>query len=120
MGAERVVPLGRRWQPGQSGNPSGRRAGLAALVRRSTRDGRELVRFLLAVVRDANTKPRERLEATRMLLERGWGRSPAVADPLLVAEAKEAAEEQGRVSLEAVRAILASVDHGEAPKVYDY
>jgi hypothetical protein len=43
-------------------------------VRRSTRNGRELVHYLLAVVRDTGAKPRDRLEAVKLLLERGWGR----------------------------------------------
>jgi hypothetical protein len=62
-------------------------------VRRSTRDGRELVRYLLTVMRDTAAKPRVRLEAVKLLLERGWGRSQAVVDPLSPHEAVTAQSE---------------------------
>jgi hypothetical protein len=82
-------------------------------VRRSTRNGRELVHYLLAVVRDPGAKPRDRLEAVKLLLERGWGRSQAVIDPLF---AHEAATEQSddRISLEVIRAAIAAADEADA------
>jgi hypothetical protein len=110
---EQVIPVGRRWQPGQSGNPNGRRPGLAVLVRRSTRNGRELVHYLLAVVRDTGAKPRDRLEAVKLLLERGWGRTQAVVDPLFAHEAVTEQSDQ-RTPLEVIREIIAAADEADA------
>lgn len=45
---------GRRWKPGQSGNPNGRppaAKGLAAAIGKVTRDGKEIWEFWLAVMR---------------------------------------------------------------------
>jgi hypothetical protein len=92
---------------------------LAAYVRRSTRNGRELVRYLVAVMRDADAKPRDRLEATKLLLERGWGRTPPVIDPLIADEAAEAQRDRERIPLEAVRALFAKSPTETASRVYD-
>jgi hypothetical protein len=81
------------------------------LVQRSTRDGRETVRYLLAVVRDPGAKPRDRLEAVKLLLERGWGRSQAVIDPHLAHDAVTAQDEE-RIPLELIRAVMPAVDEG--------
>ena len=70
-----------------------------ALVRRSTRDGRELVRYLLAGIRDDATKPRDRLEAAKLLLERCSRRPQAVVDPLFADEAATAQRDRERLSL---------------------
>ena len=119
--AQCVVPIGRRFQPGVSGNPGGRRSGLAKLVRRSTRNGRELVDFLIAVLRDDEASRRDRLEAAKVLLDRGFGRVPATLDPLLALEAAEAAKDQEQTALEPLRAFLdaVKVDPAAPPRVYD-
>jgi len=68
---------GRPWLPGQSGNPGGRPKGLAALVRQETKDGEELVRFMLGVMRGRKKAPmRLRMEAVAWLADRGFGRVP--------------------------------------------
>ncbi len=80
------MPAGRRFQPGQSGNPGGRPRGIAATVREKT-DPAELVQLLLDVANDSRSKPAERIAAVRELLDRGYGKAPAFAaiegtDPL--------------------------------------
>ena len=91
--------VGRPWRPGQSGNPSGanrRQKGLATLIRRSTKQGKELVDFVLDVARGKPIKTsvltlagtvidverrstiRDRLEAVAWLADRGWGRAKEV------------------------------------------
>ena len=87
------------WQPGQSGNPSGRPKGtrdLAGYVLESTGGGRELINSLLSLARgilpnvavqeghrsrkDQQVRPADQLKAIEMLLDRGFGRSPQQLD----------------------------------------
>jgi hypothetical protein len=79
------IPKGfKPWKPGESGNPGGRPKGLMTLVREKSSDGDEIVEILLSIARgtlsvrvgDSDFPPtvKERMEAIRELLDRGWGR----------------------------------------------
>ena len=87
------------WQPGQSGNPSGRHRGtrdLAGYVLETTDGGKELVDILVSIARcvmpnvavqadsrprkDQQVRPADQLKAIDMLLDRGFGRSPQQLD----------------------------------------
>ncbi len=87
------------WQPGQSGNPSGRPKGtrdLAGYVLETTGGCRELIDSLLSLARgmvpnvavqegsrprkDQQVRPADQLKAIEMLLDRGFGRSPQQLD----------------------------------------
>jgi hypothetical protein len=67
----------RPWlfKPGQTGNPGGRPRGLAELVRQETKDGAELVAFMLRILRGRKQPTRYRLEAAAWLADRGFGKA---------------------------------------------
>lgn len=76
----------RPWKPGQSGNPSGRPKGIAAVVKDRVAP-EDLVDILVSVANDPRAKASERIAAVRELADRGWGKAPAFAaiegaDPL--------------------------------------
>jgi len=87
------------WQPGQSGNPSGRPKGtrdLAGYVLETTDVGKELVDALVSIAKgvmpnvavqegsrprkDQQVRPADQLKAIEMLLDRGFGKSPQQLD----------------------------------------
>jgi hypothetical protein len=66
-----------QFRPGQSGCPGGGAGEFARRVRAAVRDGRDLIDFLVAVMRDERERTRDRLAAAAELANRGWGRPPA-------------------------------------------
>jgi hypothetical protein len=61
---------------GVSGNPSGRPKGqrrFAQLIRSRTHQGRELLDYVLALLRDGEMDPRVRLDAATWLANRAFG-----------------------------------------------
>jgi hypothetical protein len=89
---------GKGFMPGESGNPGGRPRGLA----RSTRelvgdDGMALAELWWSIAQDPMQRTSDRLEASRLLADRGWGKAavfaPQEGDPLDLSAAEAAAEE---------------------------
>jgi hypothetical protein len=86
------------WRRGVSGNPGGRPKGLAKATRELVgEDGMALAQLWWDIAQDETRRDRDRLEASRLLADRGWGKAaayePLEGDPLDLADAEKAAEE---------------------------
>jgi hypothetical protein len=89
---------GKGFRPGRSGNPGGRPQGLARATRELVgEDGTKLAELWWSIAKDPLQRTSDRLEASKLLADRGWGKaavfSPQEGDPLDLAVAEEAAEE---------------------------
>ena len=87
-----------RWPRGVSGNPGGRPQSLARATRELVgEDGHKLAAFWFSIMQDETRRDSDRLEASRLLADRGWGKAaqfePQEGDPLDLASLEEAAEE---------------------------
>jgi hypothetical protein len=82
-----------------SGNPGGRPLSLAKATRALVgEDGMKLAEFWLSIMQDETRRDSDRLEASRLLADRGWGKAPTFAaieeeDSLDLANLERAAEE---------------------------
>lgn len=80
--------VGRPFEKGKSGNPGGKARGLAKSTRELVGDdGLKLAEFWVSIYEDTNAKMADRLEASRLLADRGWGKAASFApieedDPL--------------------------------------
>jgi uncharacterized protein DUF5681 len=66
------VPIGRRWQKGQSGNPGGKRKDIGHIREAARQYTIEAIETLVTWMRSDNS--RASVAAAMALLERGWGR----------------------------------------------
>lgn len=83
-----------RFKPGQSGNPGGRPKGLARTTRELLGDdGLAIVEFWAHVMADEGARTPDRLEASRLLAERGWGKPPTY-EPIEAADQESLPQEQ--------------------------
>jgi hypothetical protein len=97
---------GRGFRPGRSGNPGGRPKGQAALSKSARNlvgeDGEALIQLWWDIARDPMRRDADRLRASELLAERGWGKAPAfepVEGDALGLEDAEAAAEEFRVKV---------------------
>lgn len=99
-----------QWKKGQSGNPSGQKKGLARAARETVgEDGKALADFWMAIVTDESRRDSDRLEASKLLAERGWGKPAQFqaqeGDPLGLSDMEQAAEEFRRNILQLAPAV---------------
>jgi hypothetical protein len=112
---------GRGFVAGQSGNPGGRPKGLARQVREIVGDdGAAIAEFLLCVMCDDRERTRDRLEAARLLGDRGWGKpiqaidvDVAQREPLI--DASTFAERLSREELDTLIGLLEKAEGFEVP-----
>jgi hypothetical protein len=90
-----------RFLPGRpSPNPGGRPKGLAALVREETREGAELVAYMLAVLRHPKQPTALRMAAAQWLADRGFGKAVAVLEADITVDAQVTHRELLRAHVE--------------------
>jgi hypothetical protein len=87
-----------RFPKGISGNPGGRPQGLARATRELVgEDGKKLTELWWSIAQDSMQRTSDRLEASKLLADRGWGKAgvfqPQEGDPLDLAALEGAAEE---------------------------
>src|SRR4051794_5857935 len=78
---------------GTSRNPGGRPQSLAKERALVGEDGMGLAQLWWDIARDGTRRDSDRLEATRLLADRGWGKAPAYAATMNLASLQAAAEE---------------------------
>jgi Family of unknown function (DUF5681) len=94
---------GKGFRPGRSGNPGGRPKGLARATRELVgEDGMALAELWWSIAPDETRRDRDRLEASKLLADRGGGKAavfaPQEGDPFDL-EAVEAAAEEFRAAI---------------------
>jgi hypothetical protein len=105
-----------------SGNPGGQPKGLAKASRVLVGgDGLLLVRFWLGILEDEGERTADRLEASRLLADRSWGKAPAFApvedkDSLGLSAAEQAAE---RVTAEVLRLVKGGAEDANTDNSID-
>jgi hypothetical protein len=106
------------FQPGASGNPGGRPHGLARAARAAFGDdGERIIAFWISVMDDEDASTRDRLEASRLLADRGRGKVTVQA-PLDVLQGETPPPEvDRRPTRERMLALLKLAQELEAPDV---
>ena len=90
--------VGRPFMPGGRATPAAGRSRSQRPPELVGEDGMKLAVFWFSIMQDETRRDRDRLEASRLLADRGWGKAPAYAaieeaDSLDLASLEQAAEE---------------------------
>jgi hypothetical protein len=65
----------KKWQPGTSGNPSGKSTALNDVIRYARTHSIEALHKLLEIMRSPDTHPRDAIQAALAVLDRGCGKA---------------------------------------------
>lgn len=109
---------GKGFEKGKSANPGGRPRGIAKRTRELVGDdGERLVKLWIAIAEDEDEKTADRIRASELLADRGWGKAPAFAlveddDPLGLT-AEEASDIGATFRTEVLR-LAAAEEAGDA------
>lgn len=88
---DRLKPY--HWTKGSSGNPGGRPKGVASLAKEYTGpNGEKVFEVLAEIMNNARNKPRDRTEAGKILLERGFGKPIDIQAHVLAGDTEVADE----------------------------
>ena len=83
-----------QFKKGENNNPKGRPPSLGPRIRAKFGDGDEIIQYLHDVATGKIKPHRERNEAIKIAIERGWGKTPDINMNIdATSEAKSAAEE---------------------------
>lgn len=67
---------GKGFKPGKSGNPRGRpKDEIGEEIRKRPKIAKEIVEYLLSVMRDPKQSTQNSLTAVKELMDRGWGKA---------------------------------------------
>lgn len=102
----------RPFSSGDVGNPDGKPANLAARIRERTNNGEIITTFLVGLIERGLGTVRDRVEAGKILYERGWGKSPETH--LVGAMSPEQAQLAASLSREQLMALIG--DPGPLPE----
>jgi len=67
---------GRKFAPGQSGNPKGKAKAIIEVAAAARERTLEAIETLTTIMRDKKATASARVTAANVLLERGWGKAP--------------------------------------------
>jgi hypothetical protein len=71
--ARGIMPHGKRFQPGVSGNPGGKPKSIREFQRDAARYSEEALQVLVAIMRSCDARPRDRARAAAEILNRAFG-----------------------------------------------
>jgi len=86
--------LGKRFKPGESGNPGGKPKEIVEVAQAARERTKEALDTLYEVMTDADASSSARVSAAIAILERGWGRAPQTVTLKRDSDMKELSDDE--------------------------